>query len=77
MKHICLCRHGRQAKARRNKGVVEDLLEWVEDEEEDERVNGERVFQPVFVHGLENPCSVRYDHCLAKPEVIIMKQTAR
>ncbi len=32
--------------------------------------NGERVFQPVFVHGLENPCSVRYDHCLAKLDVI-------
>ncbi len=28
--------------------------------------NGERVFQPVFVHGLENPCSVRYDHFLYK-----------
>ena len=32
--------------------------------------NGERVFQPVFVHGLENPCSVRYDHFIYKLEVI-------
>ena len=37
----CLCRNGKQAKSRRNKGVAEDLPVWIEDEdEEDERVSG-------------------------------------
>ncbi len=42
-------------------------------ERQTSEANGERVFQPVFVHGLENPCSVRYEHCLAKLEVVDKK----